>query len=110
MMNRRTVRWTLTLLVLLTHGAARAQSNWPQWRTPNGNRVSTATNLPTTWSLTQNIVWKAPLPSWSAGTPIIWGDRVFVTSPTEVGAAPAAAPPSDPPRRRRGGYGGSGRD
>ena len=108
--NRHTVRLTLALLVLLPTSAARAQSNWPQWRALNGNRVSTATQLPTTWSLTQNIVWKAPLPSWSAGTPIIWGDRVFVTSPTEAGAAPPAAAAPDPPRRRRGGYGGFGRD
>jgi len=108
-MNRHSVRLTLTLLGLLSSSAAQAQENWPQWRSPNGNRVSRATNLPATWSLTENIVWKTPLPSWSAGTPIIWGDRVFVTSPTEVGSGgPSAA--ATPARRGRGGSGGFGRD
>jgi hypothetical protein len=51
---------------------ARAEENWPQWRGPHGNRVSNAVGLPTTWSLTENIAWKTPLPSWGAGTPIIW--------------------------------------
>ena len=59
-----------------------AQDNWPQWRGPDQNGVSAATELPTTWSLTENIVWKTALPSWSASTPIIWGDRIFVTSPS----------------------------
>ncbi len=59
-----------------------AQDNWPQWRGPDQNGVSAATELPTTWSLTKNIVWKTALPSWSASTPIIWGDRIFVTSPS----------------------------
>ena len=48
-----------------------ADENWPQWRGPNGNGTSAATNLPTTWSLIENIVWKTPLPHWSGGTPII---------------------------------------
>src|SRR5262245_4531908 len=65
--------------------------NVPQLRGPKVNVVSKATNLPTTWSLEKNIVWKTPLPSWSGGTPVIWGDRIFVTSPTKP--APANANP-----------------
>jgi outer membrane protein assembly factor BamB len=42
--------------------------------------VSDAKGLPTTWSETENVKWKVKLPSWSGATPIIWGDRVFVTS------------------------------
>jgi outer membrane protein assembly factor BamB len=106
-MIRGRVCLVLELLGLLSGTVAHAQQNWPQWRGLDGSRISKATNLPTTWSLTENIVWKTPLPSWSAGTPIIWGDRVFVTSPTEAGTAAAAASDSGP--RRRGGYGG-GRD
>jgi outer membrane protein assembly factor BamB len=71
--------------------------------------VSGAANLPATWSPTENIVWKAPLPSWGAGTPAIWGERVFVTSPTEAGSEPAAAAPQPGPRRRGGFGGGFGR-
>lgn len=89
----------------------RAEDNWPQWRGPHGNRISHAVGLPTTWSLTENIAWKTPLPSWGAGTPVIWGDRIFVTSPSAPGAEPAAAPAEAAPGRRgRGGGGGFGRD
>ena len=59
-----------------------AEINWPQWRGPDQNRVSSAENLPTSWSLEENMVWKVELPSWSGSTPIIWEDRIFVTSPS----------------------------
>jgi len=42
--------------------------------------VGVAENLPTTWSLEKNIRWQTRLPSWSGGTPIVWGNRVFLTS------------------------------
>ena len=56
--------------------------NWPEWRGPRQNGVSSARNLPTSWSLEENIVWKAELPSWSGSTPVIWEDRIFLTSPS----------------------------
>jgi outer membrane protein assembly factor BamB len=56
-------------------------SNWPQWRGPRLNGSNpTAKNLPLTWSATQNVKWRAALPSWSAATPIVWENTVFVTS------------------------------
>lgn len=55
---------------------------WPNWRGPNGNSTSSATGLPATWSEEQNVVWKVPLPWWSGSSPVIWGERVFVTSPS----------------------------
>jgi outer membrane protein assembly factor BamB len=80
--------------------------HWPQWRGPHGNGVSDAKNLPTTWSLEKNIVWKTPLPSWSGGTPVIWGDRVFVTSPSQSDAGNAEAQTSSrPPQPPGGGFG-----
>jgi len=68
--------------VLLAPGLVCADDNWPQWRGPNQNGVADARDLPETWSKTQNIVWKMPLPSWSGSSPIVWGDTVFVTSPS----------------------------
>ncbi len=67
---------------LLPVGIATSQENWPQWRGPEQNGVSRSVDLPVSWSLEKNIVWKTPLPSWSGGTPVIWGDRIFVTSPS----------------------------
>jgi hypothetical protein len=58
--------------------------NWPQWRGPNSNGTAPgARNLPVTWTQTENVLWKTKLPSWSAATPIIWNDTVFVTSAEE---------------------------
>ena len=56
--------------------------NWPQWRGPQQNGVSAARNLPASWSLEKNIIWKTELPSWSGSTPVIWKDRIFLTSPS----------------------------
>jgi outer membrane protein assembly factor BamB len=52
--------------------------NWPQWRGPTMNGVSTEKNLPLRWTTEQNIVWKLALPGLSGSTPIIWRDKVFL--------------------------------
>jgi len=57
-------------------------ANWPAWRGPTADGISTETNLPTTWSATENIAWKLPLPAYSGSTPIIWGDTVFLNMAT----------------------------
>ena len=74
--------------------AVRAE-NWGQWRGPNQNGVGTAENLPATWSLTKNLIWKTELPSWSGSTPIIWENRVFVVSPSPA-RTPAEQEPGGP--------------
>jgi outer membrane protein assembly factor BamB len=53
-------------------------ANWPAWRGPNGDGVSSEKNLPIKWSPTQNIAWKLALPQWSGATPVIWGDTIFL--------------------------------
>src|SRR5260370_41867048 len=56
-------------------------ANCPQWRGPNLNgSTTTAHDLPVTWSETENVLWRAKMPSWSAATPIVWEDTIFVTS------------------------------
>jgi outer membrane protein assembly factor BamB len=67
-------------LVYLSATLTRAGDDWPQWRGPTLDGVSTCTNLPTEWSEDKNVIWKVPLPSWSGATPIVSGDRVFVMS------------------------------
>ena len=72
-------------LILGTLGAcfftttARA-GDWPQWRGPEGNSVSTESGLPTQWGEQKNVAWKTPLPEWGTSTPAIFGDAIFVTS------------------------------
>jgi outer membrane protein assembly factor BamB len=89
---------------------AASNANWPHWRGPEGNGVSRATNLPTTWSLEKNIVWKTPLPAWSGGTPVVWGDRIFVTSPSESTPETAGGGGEQEQGTRRGGLRGTRRD
>jgi len=58
-------------------------NDWPNWRGPTLNGVSAETGLPTTWSATENVAWKLPLPAYSGSTPIIWGDRIFLSVATD---------------------------
>jgi outer membrane protein assembly factor BamB len=55
--------------------------NWAHWRGPLFNGSTTETGLPVNWSTNENIAWVAPLPGLSGATPIVWGDRVFISSP-----------------------------
>ena len=59
-----------------------AADNWPQWRGPNGQGISTEKQLPTEWGPDKNLAWKLPLESGHS-SPIVWGDRAFVTSVIE---------------------------
>ncbi|HMJ92272.1 MAG TPA: PQQ-binding-like beta-propeller repeat protein, partial [Candidatus Acidoferrum sp.] len=59
--------------------------NWPRFRGPNGQGISTETNLPMEWSVEKNIAWKTPIPGDGWSSPIVWDDRVFVTSTTDNG-------------------------
>ena len=80
----RTILIAVMCLIMLAAVDSLAQENWPQWRGPEQNGVSKTTNVPVTWSDSENIVWKAPMPSWSGGTPVIWGNQIFVTSPAKA--------------------------
>lgn len=57
--------------------------NWSQWRGPFFNGSSAETNLPTSWTREQNILWRRPLPGKSGATPVVWNDRVFLPSPDD---------------------------
>lgn len=72
--------------LLLIAGAVNAQ-NWPQFRGPNGQGHSAETGLPLKWSATENIAWRTELPGESWSSPIVWGDRVFVTAATDAGVS-----------------------
>ncbi len=52
--------------------------NWPQWRGPNLNGVSSEKNLPLKWTAEDNVAWKLAMPAWSGSTPVIWRDRIFL--------------------------------
>jgi len=54
-------------------------ADWAQFRGPGGRAISDGVGLPLTWSATENIVWKTALPGPGASSPVVLGDRVFVT-------------------------------
>ena len=70
------------LAVLLVTGVAQAD-DWPHFRGPSYNGSSTEKNLPSKWSKTDNVAWVANLPGAAASTPIVIGDRVFVSTTNE---------------------------
>src|SRR5262245_32363141 len=68
----------VAVCVVLSSVTALRSENWPQWRGPSANGVSSESHLPVRWSATENVTWKLALPSWSGSTPIVWGDRIFL--------------------------------
>lgn len=56
-------------------------SNWPQWRGPNGSGKTSAVDVVTHWGPDQNVKWQLDLPEAGNSTPVVWSDRVFVTQP-----------------------------
>lgn len=66
-------------LVLVAATAARAE-DWPCWRGPRLDGSSTAKTLPLKWSATENIAWKTAIPGEGHSSPIVHGERVFLTS------------------------------
>lgn len=92
--------FTLTLSATLPRVAA-ADSNWPRLRGPNGSGVAEGAEIPSAWT-EDNFRWQIDLPGIGNGSPVVWGDRLFVLSASES-AAPAkgkkakrAAAPSKP--------------
>lgn len=63
---------------------------WPQFRGPNSSPVADGAGLPDTWSATENVVWKSEIPGRGWSCPIVWADRVFLT--TAVSSAPVEQP------------------
>jgi outer membrane protein assembly factor BamB len=58
-------------------------ADWPAWRGPDMNGISREKELPLRWSTNQNVRWRVPLPDRGNSTPIVWGDRVFLTQGIE---------------------------
>jgi outer membrane protein assembly factor BamB len=74
-------------IVAVALGAILASAaDWPQWRGPSGDGISPERDVPLRWSRTENIAWKAPLAGFGTSTPIVLGDRVFLTC--QIGDGP----------------------
>jgi outer membrane protein assembly factor BamB len=78
----------MSFLILLL-ALADSPENWPQFRGADSLGVAEDPRLPDTWSATDNVVWKTSIPGRGWSSPIVWGERIFLTSvasDTEHGA------------------------
>ena len=77
----------LPSLALINEKGLDAQHQWPQWRGPLGSGVAPHGTPPVTWSEDKNIRWKIAIPGKGHSTPIVWGDRLFITTAIRYGDA-----------------------
>jgi outer membrane protein assembly factor BamB len=77
----------LPLPALADDGELDARDQWPQWRGPLGTGVAPRGDPPVAWSEDSNVRWKIALPGKGHSTPIVWGDRLFVTAAVAYGDA-----------------------
>lgn len=105
-MNRITTLWSLALLSMAAGGAVAEDSDrWPQWRGSDGQAVAEEATPPLEWSEEKNIKWKVDLPGLGISTPIVWKDRIFLTTAVDTGKpGPIQPEPAaeDGQRRRPG--------
>jgi outer membrane protein assembly factor BamB len=74
------MRAALTLLVVSLVTISATATDWPQFRGPQSSGVADDPALPDTWTATRNVVWKTEIPGSGWSSPVVWGDRIFVTS------------------------------
>lgn len=82
------VRFATLLIVFMAPGLAAEEpaGNWPRFRGPEGFGHSAETSLPTQWD-DSSIAWRVKLPVAGHSSPVIWGDRIFLTGSTGSGSA-----------------------
>lgn len=88
----------LGLALTIVCGGSVAATDWPQWRGPRGSGATDEKNLPVKWNTTENVAWTATLGGVGVSSPIVAGDRVFVTS--QVGSG--VRRPGNHPRLAQG--------
>ncbi len=87
--------WATAALILDSRPAAPENAQlqqWPQFRGPRSTGVGSSPGLPTRWSATENVAWKTDIPGKGWSSPIVWGNRLFVTSVVNTGE-------SEPPKK-----------
>ncbi len=98
--NSLRLTWNTGLIVGLLFPVGLLADDWPQFRGPTGDGISCARGIPLTWSDTHNVAWKVPVPGHGRSSPVVLGDRVWLTTAVEAsdpsnaaeGNAEASAP------------------
>jgi outer membrane protein assembly factor BamB len=74
------MRMKLVSLAVLVLAGPAVGEEWPSWRGPRGDGTSEESNVAIRWGPDENIVWKTPIPGVGHSSPIVWGDRIFLTT------------------------------
>src|SRR6185436_10996571 len=84
------MRRTLPIVLSIAASVSVSAQNWPSFRGPQASGVADGAPTPVTWnvSTSQNVVWKTPIAGLAVSSPIVWGNRIFVS--TAVSSDPAA--------------------
>jgi len=83
---------TVCLVVLSSLSTtSQAADNWAQFRGPGASGVSANSGLPDAWSAEERVAWKTPIPGRGWSSPVVWGNRIFVTTAIREGGQPEAA-------------------
>src|SRR6266576_7126523 len=80
-----TTRLTLFVFFCSLFTTSLRAEEWPGWRGPRGDGTSFEKNIPVRWSQNDHTAWKTPIPGKGHSSPIVWGDRVFLTTALEQG-------------------------
>jgi outer membrane protein assembly factor BamB len=78
---------TTALLAVLLAAPLSAAENWPGWRGPGGTGISSEETFPVEWN-ESNVRWKTPIPGRGHSSPVVWGDRIFLTTSIEGDVVP----------------------
>jgi len=75
----------VVVLLLCFRDMLFAQTNWPQFRGAGARGVASGSNLPDRWSATENVAWKTDVPGRGWSSPIVWGNRIILTTAVNSG-------------------------
>ena len=87
--------FSVVLMVVWVNLTAEGEQDWPQFRGPRGDGSSLARNVPLTWSETNNIAWKVSVPGQGRSSPVVRGDRLWLTLAVARGVVRKPIGPDD---------------
>jgi outer membrane protein assembly factor BamB len=83
----------IPIAMFLSALALASADDWPGWRGPTSDGISPLKNVPSSWTAERNVAWKTPLEGRGLSSPVVWGDRIFLTADIEGEALEGATPP-----------------
>ncbi|HSR53796.1 MAG TPA: PQQ-binding-like beta-propeller repeat protein, partial [Acidobacteriota bacterium] len=94
MKNRRVCSGCIVLAILMWATAwTQAEEHWPGWRGPDGGGIADESGLKLEWGPEKNLLWKTAIPGKGHSSPIVWGDRIFLTTSIRGEKLEDASPP-----------------